>query len=137
MHFRCHDPLPEGAYLRIVSVNDVEGDYSAALIEPAALADAPADLLSAFILMEPAELSSIARIGLECIDPATAEVLFTFGLVNRDAEPLPYYTTSPYPSRPPYNITDSLQPYVTPTPGPITIFPDYNYPTINWGWPWN
>ena len=131
VYFRWHDPLPEGAYMRIVAVNDEPGDYGMAVIGPADLSSAPADMLGATFVADAIPMDQIARLTLECVDPATDEVIFTYGLVNRSARPLPYRTTAPnYGSGSGYDVTDSLGGLPAPTP----YSPTYNYNNNNYGW---
>ena len=131
IYFRWHDPLPEGAYMRIVALNDVPGDFGIAVVSPAELSSAPADMLSVTFVTDAIPMDQIARLSLECVDPATEEVLFAYGLVNRSARPLPYWTAAPNNgSGSGYDILDSLGGLPAPTP----YSPTYNYNNNNYGW---
>ena len=79
VYFRYHDPLPEGATLRITKLNGKSGHFGEAVIGPADLKDAPKDMLGTSIYST--SLSEDVRTAtVECIDPATGEVLFDISL---------------------------------------------------------
>ena len=104
--------------MRIVALNDVPGDYGTAVIGPAELSSAPADMLGVTFVTDELPMDQIARLSLECVDPETEAVLFSYVLVNRSARPLPYRTAAP--SNGSASAAPMSMPMITPYRTPAT-----------------
>ena len=132
IYFRWHDPLPEGAYLRITGVNGVNGDYGMARVTASTLENAPDDLLMAAVAF-PDDGSAIRRIDLACIDPATDEVIFTVAFTSKSNRPA---QVTPYPNgvMPGTDTDFRLTDGILGDPAPTPYSPTYNYNNNNYGW---
>lgn len=126
--FRYHDPLPEGALMRITSMASEDGQPIEALITLANLENASEDLLAASIAVPVTALSDPGYFELTCIDPATGESIFSVVLAANGVR-IPAQTSAPSNGGS-YDITDGL----IGSPAPTPYSPTYNYNNNNYGW---
>ena len=107
IHFRYHDPLPETAVMRIVTIDGESGHFGEASVSPATLANAPEGLLCS-IIHTTALTTESKTLTIDCIDTATGETLFTSEFkVDKNGRKLND------------TFVDPEAPAATPTPAPV------------------
>ena len=105
--FKYHDPLPEGAYLRLVSIDGEPAESTGGLITR--MTSSGQELLTARVCVSqvPARRCTFQ---LEAVHPDTGEILFNFAL-QQESEQISLPSDSYNPSEPHYHpVPDTPQP---------------------------
>lgn len=125
--FKYHDPLPEGTYLRIVSINGEAAESAGGLVTGTVISGQ--ELLTARVCLAQVPAKHCTFL-LEAVDPTSGAVLFEVSLKTQSAvQPTPYNPYG-YGNNNGYNILDG----VLGDPAPTIYHPFYNYNNNAGGW---
>lgn len=125
--FKYHDPLDEGVYLRLVSINGAAAESAGGTITQTSIAGQ--ELLTARVCLAQVPAKRCTFV-LEAVHPQSGEVLFTVSLKTQSAVRA---TAAPYNPNGSGNGRDLLD-GVRGDPAPTIYHPFYNQYTNSGGW---
>lgn len=124
--FKYHDPLPEGTYLRLVSINGDAAESAGGLVTGTVISGQ--ELLTARVCL-PQVPAKRCTFVLEAVDPGSGTVLFEFALKTQTAVQPTATPYNPYGPNYEHNILDGI----IGDPAPTIYHPFYNYNNAG-GW---